>query len=273
MRLFLLQTPVTEQAMTVRVVPDIDYVAAAEYADSKDRLDLYLPAVRSGAPVPVIVSIHGGALTQGSKDQSEHVGRRFAEAGIATAVINYRLSPAVEHPAHAQDAAAAIAWVYENVAEYGGDPSRLFVIGHSAGAYLAALVALDPSYLAVHGMTPEDLRGVVPVSAFLDVEEVAPARPKVVWGEDPKRWREASVTRYARAQGPPLLLLYADGDDAWRRQQNDAIAAALERLGYPEVHVHQITGRTHITIWTEIARGDEVSDQIERFVSRLSGAD
>lgn len=247
-----------------RVVEDIAYVAA-DYADDKGKLDVYLPepAVESA---PVIVLIHGGALMEGSKSDGAHVGRCFASAGIVTVVINYRLSPTVEHPAHVRDAAAAIAWVQQNAARYGGDPESVFVLGHSAGAYLATLLAFDPRYLAEQGLRPLDLRGVVSVSAFFDVAAVAPERPKGVWGADRERWREASVTTYWKAEGPPLLLLYADGDDTWRRKQNDDALAELERLEYPDIGLHQISDRNHITVWTRIAPGDELSDQIERFV-------
>ena len=97
-------------------------------------------------------------------------------------MVNYRLSPAVSHPAHIEDAAASFAWVKRHIAEYGGDPNQIFVVGHSAGAYLLALLATDERYLAAHGLSARDIRGLVPVSAFFWVERsgVAPVGRRYV---------------------------------------------------------------------------------------------
>src|SRR5216684_3338986 len=118
----------------VRIVRNVKYADAA----AKQMLDLYLPQGKTG--FPIVVSIHGGALMDGDRSEHRFIGQRFAEAGIGAAVISYRLSPAVSHPAHVQDAAAAFRWVKRHAAEYGGSAGNVFVIGHSAGAYLAALV-------------------------------------------------------------------------------------------------------------------------------------
>jgi len=123
--LFTFAMPLSARAADatgVRVVRDIAYVPNANYADNKDKLDLYLPEGRTN--VPVIVSYYGGALMNGDKNQQAFIGQRFAAAGFATAVVNYRLSPAVMHPAHIQDAAASFAWVKRNIAKYGGNPDQ-----------------------------------------------------------------------------------------------------------------------------------------------------
>jgi acetyl esterase/lipase len=256
----------------VRVVRDVTYLPDANYAANKDKLDLYLPQGKTS--VPVIVSFHGGALMEGDKAQQTFVGERFASAGIATAVVNYRLSPGVAHPAHVQDAAAAFAWVKRHIADYGGNPDQVFVIGHSAGAYLAALLALDRRYLDVHRFSPDDIRGVVPVSAFYWVERpgVAPDRDKSVWGTDQQAWVDASPAHRVRAGAPPLLLLYADGDEEWRRQQNTEMAAALTAAGNEQVEIARITGRTHRTIWANMANArDETAARIIQFVRRTIG--
>ena len=262
--------PITgfNQKAGVRVVRDLDFIAGTDYAENRDKLDLYLPEGRSR--FPVIVSIYGGALTAGEKSRQAFVGQRFAAAGFGTAVINYRLSPAVSHPAHIQDAAAAFAWVKQHISEYGGDPNAIFVIGHSAGAYLAALLALDEHYLAAHKLSPHDIRGVVPVSAFFYVDRVAPDRPKTVWGTEVKTWQEASPSRYVNKGAPPMLLVYADGDDQWRREQNEEMAAALRKADSRDVTIKQVMGRNHTTIWSKLAEDEEVSNLIIAFVSRLT---
>jgi acetyl esterase/lipase len=256
-------------AAQVRVVRDIDYVPSSEYADKKDRLDLYVPAGAKGAPV--VVSIHGGLLRQGDRSEEEYVGQRFAAAGFVTAVISYRLSPVVTHPAHAEDAAAAVAWVKRHIADHGGDPARLFVIGHSAGAYLAALIALDDRYLAAHRLAPKDLRAVVPVSAFFYVERegVAPDRPKDVWGTDAATWRQASPAAYVRGDAPPMLILYADGDEPWRRQQQADFVQDLRAAGARSVDMRMIGGRTHMSIWWNLKNpGDETATAIVQYLEQ-----
>jgi acetyl esterase/lipase len=251
----------------VRVVRDVPYLTGVNYAGNKDKLDLYLPEGRTG--VPVIVSFYGGALTSGDKSGQTFIGERFAAAGFATAVVNYRLSPGVAHPAHIQDAAASFAWVKRHIAEYGGNPDQVFAIGHSAGAYLVALLATDERYLAAQRLSTRDIRGVVPVSAFYFVERtgVAPDRDKSVWGTDATVWVDASPAHHLRAGLPPMLVLYADGDEAWRRQQNVDMAQALKAAGNARVEIAQIAGRTHNTIWSKVAEeSDETADRIIKFV-------
>jgi acetyl esterase/lipase len=190
-----------------------------------------------------------------------------------TVVVNHRLSPAVRHPSHIEDIAAAVAWVKRHIGQDGGDPDKLFVIGHSAGAYLAALLVLDPRYLGVHNLSPDEIRGVVPVSGFFYVDRpgVAPDRPKDVWGTDATMWKAASPASYINPRVPPMLLLYADGDDDWRQKQQGEFARALGDASNRDVAVHMIRGRTHNTVWSEMAKGDEeTSRAIVQFVNRLS---
>ena len=255
----------------VRVVRDVPYLQGANYADDKDKLDLYLPEGRTNTPV--IVWFYGGALMAGDKSEEAFIGQRFASAGFATAVVNYRLSPGVRHPAHIQDAAAAFAWVKRHIDDYGGNPDRVFVIGYSAGAYLVSLLSTDERYLAAHKLSLRDIRGVVPVSGFYWVERtgVAPDRDKSVWGTDPKVWVDASPAHHLRADAPPGLILYADGDEDWRRQQNVEVAQAMKAAGIGHVTIAMIKGRTHDTIWSHIgADRDEVAERIIEFVSTLS---
>jgi acetyl esterase/lipase len=255
----------------IRVERDIKYTTGASYADNKDKLDIFIPP--GAKSLPVIVSLYGGALTAGDKSEQPYVGERFAEAGYVAVLINYRLSPTVAHPAHAEDAATAVAWVKKNIAKYGGDPNKIVLTGHSAGAYLISLLLLDPRYLAAHGMKPSDIRGAAPVSAFFYVERtgVGPDRPKFIWGADPKAWPAASPASYVRADVPPMLLLYADGDDAWRRGQQSDFAAALRAAGDSNVETHMIAGRTHLTVWYTMEKGqDETSRAIEAFAARIT---
>jgi acetyl esterase/lipase len=256
---------VTGSEHPVSVARNLSYQPGGVEAPSKGRLDLFLP--QGAAGFPVIVSIHGGALVEGDKSSQEFVGRRFAAAGIGTAVINYRLSPDVSHPSHVQDVAAAFAWVKRFIGEFGGRADNAFVIGHSAGAYLAALLATDGRYLAGHRLAPTDIRGVVVVSGFFWVDRVAPDRPKSVWGDDKRVWADASPPRHLGRGLPPSLLLYADGDEPARRRQNIDMAQAARSAGNERVELVEVADRDHASLWSRLdAPGDEVAERVIAFV-------
>jgi acetyl esterase/lipase len=259
----VLALPATAAAQSPRVMLDIPYVQGS--LSPNQTLDLYLPDTT--APVPVVMVIFGGGLRQGDKKEEAAIGRRLAAEGLGAVVINYRLSPAVQHPAHVEDVAAAIAWTKRHIGEHGGDPDRLFLLSWSAGAYLTALVALNDQYLAAHGLAPSALRGVIPISGFHHVERVAPNRPKDTWGAEPSAWPKASSAAYARRDAPPFLLLYADGDAADRKQESLDLAKALTDAGHTSVRTRQIDGRTHTTIWSHLANeGDAGLAAVTAFV-------
>lgn len=259
------QTPRPRTGLDDAIVTrNVDYMAGTDYADRKDRLDIYMPAEAENAPV--LVFFHGGALMRGSKERGEVVAERLVPHGVGVVSANYRLSPAVMHPAHMEDAAAAVAWVIENIGRYGGDPFDVYVSGHSAGAYLAALMALDPSYLADHKLTTDAVRGWIPISAFLYVEETAPDRDRSVWGEDPATWLAASVRPYVAPGKGPMLLIYADGDDGWRRDQNDRFGEAMEEAGN-HVRVVEVPDRNHGSLMSEMnADDDRIGDLVLEFI-------
>ena len=261
----------TAETYAVRVVRDVSYLQGIRYADNKDKLDLYLPEGRRNAPV--IVSYYGNQLMGGDKSEDAYIGRRFAAAGFVTAVVNYRLSPAVSHPAHVQDAAASFAWVKRHIAEYGGNADQVFIIGYSAGAYLAALLSTDPRYLAAHNLSPSDIRGTVPVSAFYWVERrgVAPDRDKSVWGEDRSVWIDASPAHHLQSGAPPMLILFTERDEDWRREQNAEFASAMKDAGHKSVEIAMIPNRNHATIWSRVGDDrDETAERIIQFASRSS---
>lgn len=238
--------------------------------DGKDKLDLYVPS--GPGPHPVIVFIHGGGLLQGDKSVYAGLGQYFVRRGFAAAIVNHRLSPGVSHPAHVQDAAAAFAWVYRNVERFGGDPKRIVLAGHSSGAYLAALLAVDARWLGAHDVDTAAIRGVVPISGFFDVEQLAPSRPMSVWGTDKTVWRDASPIRYVRRDAPPMLLLYADGDDDARRAESRSFEEALAEAGLGTVKSVQIPGRDHRSIIARFGeRDDETAGRLLEFARGLVG--
>ncbi|MBU0606349.1 MAG: alpha/beta hydrolase fold domain-containing protein, partial [Armatimonadetes bacterium] len=211
-------------------------------------LDLFVPNAAKGAPVAIWV--HGGAWQKGDKAQAE--GTSFLNSlireGYVVAALNYRLAPAASFPAYPEDVAAGIAWVHQHVAEYGGDPNRLVLIGHSAGAHLVALVATDETYLGKHGLTLKALSGVVPLDTeAYDLPHLSqrfggklPDTWGIPFGQDLAVWKQASpITHVARERGiPPMLIVYSGGMMDPQRKHNpsratdaQAFADALEQAG------------------------------------------
>ncbi|QDU87372.1 Carboxylesterase NlhH [Pirellulimonas nuda] len=236
------------------VTRNLDYIAGAPYAQDRDKLDIYSPTGADGAPV--VVYFHGGGLLNGDKQSAAELAARLTAEGVVLVAANYRLSPAYAHPAHIQDAAAAVAWVVANISRYGGDPQRVFVSGHSAGGYLAALLGVDPSYLTAAGVAPQQIRGYAPISPFLYVEETAKVRDSFIWGDDPADWLAASVTPSIGPGKQPMLLVYADGDDVWRRAQNELLESELTEHGNTARAV-KILNRNHGSLLSKIAAPDD----------------
>ncbi len=254
-----------DAAAQVAATRDIDFVPEAEYADGRDLLDVYMP--EGASRVPVVVHFHGGLLLGGDKSEGEALAARVAPRGIGVVSANYRLSPAFMHPAHVEDAARAVAWVLGHIERFGGDPGNVYVGGWSAGAYLAALLAVDGRHLAAHGVGRDRIRGWIPISPFLYVEETAPDRPKTVWGEDPATWLSASVTPYPRTGVGPMLLVYADGDEAWRKAQVDRFAFELREAGNRQVRLVEVPNRSHTGLVRQLLEPDDrIADLVVGFV-------
>lgn len=263
--------------VAVRVVPDVAYVAGPK-AHRLQRLDVYAP--RQGAKHPVLVFIHGGGWRIGDKRSGAEKGRFFAaEHGFVVVSVNYRLSPVVQHPEHARDVAAALGWTRRNVADYGGDPERIYLMGHSAGAHLAALAPLHHALLEEQGLPAEGVvRGVILLDgAGYDVRErIEAGRPRArkiytgAFGSDPKMWADASPIAHAVSckAPPPFLILYVADRNA-SRLQSEALAKALRKAD-GKAWVVGAEGKTHATINREIGKpGDAPTASILRFLSAL----
>jgi arylformamidase len=183
--------------------------------DDKQRLDVYSP--KGVKEAPVVVFVHGGEWTRRDKAEVSYKPKFLNENGIVFVSINYRLTPAVTHPAHVRDVAAAVGWISEHAAEFGGDPKKIVLMGHSAGCHLATLVALDPRYLAEVKLRPADLRGVVAWSggAYDLVEKVKAGgfyadHIKKAFGDSEDAQRDASPMAHVTKEvknGPAFLFV------------------------------------------------------------------
>lgn len=237
---------------------DVPYVKGT--SDGAQRLDLYLPASQPGAQPPLFVYIHGGAWVSGDKAQYAAVGRALAGSGIAVAVINYRLSGEgnVVHPAHVRDAAAAVAFVRAGAARYGYDPGRVFVGGHSAGGFISAHLAFDPSHLQTVGEKPDAIRGFLGLEGIYDVPALDARFPSYrrdflsdAFGPDPAAWKAASPQNLKLATRRPWLLIHSPEDELVDLDQTVRFAAALRTAGVPVQLLTRIDG-SHFSIVTQL---------------------
>ena len=179
MRRFLLFSPLVLLLVAIMVVlateygmarpsrraKDVAYVpiTASDFDKERHILDVYSPkqAAPNAAGYPVVLFIHGGSWTSGNKNIYTFIGRRLAKQGVVAVLINYRLAPPVHVPEQAADCARALAWTVGNIKQYGGDPARVFVMGHSAGGGLAALLATDDALLAANGLPQNPVTGAI----------------------------------------------------------------------------------------------------------------
>jgi acetyl esterase/lipase len=243
----------------VRIEKDISYGG-----DSRHRLDIYAPPDASGAPV--VIYFYGGGWRSGDKRLFEHLGRAFVMRGIVAVTVNYRLTPAVKSPTHAEDCAAAMAWVYKNIDRYGGDSNKLFPVGHSAGAHLAALITLDQHYLRDAGVPESALRGTVAISGVADLEShtettvfTSKEHVEEAFGDTPEELRASSPITYLRSGLPPFLVIVAEDDPPGLREQGKRFADALREAGNDDIHYISVKGRDHFSIVRRFGSSDDTT--------------
>ena len=148
--------------------------------DARQRLDVYQPAAITQR-APMVVFFYGGSWSSGERADYRFVGEALASSGIVAVVADYRLSPAFRYPVFVQDSAQALRWAFEHAADYGADPARIFVMGHSAGAYNAAMLALDARWLAAVGLAPKRLAGWIGLAGPYDFLPIVDVRTQVAF--------------------------------------------------------------------------------------------
>lgn len=208
-------------------------------------LDIYRPA-RSAVPMPVALFFYGGSWRSGSRKDYAFVGNALARQGILTIVADYRKYPAVRFPGFELDAARAARWTFDHIGEYGGDPQRVFLVGHSAGAQIAALLVTDAHYLATENLRPRDFAGVIGIAGPYDFLPLTDPKLIEVFGPE-KDWGASQPIRFVHAGEPPFLLLHGDGDRVVWPRNSTAMNAALLAAGAP-VRLKQYPGIGHFRI-------------------------
>ena len=221
--------------------------AAVPYGTNpRHKLDIYTPE-KAAASAPVVVFFMGGNWVKGERADFAFVGRALASRGYVVVIPDYRLYPEVKYPDFLDDSAQAVAWTAREIAAFGGDPKRLYVMGHSAGAYNAAMVALDPRYLAKHGMKASALRGWIGMAGpydFMPIENKT-TRPVFHFPDTPPA---SQPINHVGKDTPRALLIAANKDALVNPVRNTGGLAA--RLRANNVYVKEIyyDGVNHVTL-------------------------
>jgi arylformamidase len=260
---------------------DIPYATPAL---ERQVLDIYAP--KEAKNLPVVFWIHGGGWQAGDKSSVQEKPKAFVERGFVFVSTNYRLLPNVEMLTIFRDVAKSLGWVHQHIGEYGGDPNRIFVMGHSAGAQLAALLCIDDRYLKAEGVPFSVLKGCVPVDgdtydvpAIIETAETrrrvhGEPQPKLghreKFGNDPEKHRDYSaVTHVAKGKGiPPFLILYvADHPDTTAQARR--LASVLKEADLPVLSFGaKDTNHTKLNDNLGVA-GDPATKALDDFVSGL----
>lgn len=270
-----------------QIVRDVKYSDALDADVNRNSLNLFLP---EGKNWPTMVFVHGGGWNEGDKnlkvagaDVYNNIGRYFASQGIATAVINYGLLPKVDWRAQVLDVAKATGWIYRHIQEYHGDPHAIFLVGHSAGAQLASRVALDNSFLNSLGLSPQIIRGVIPISGvgynFLDKEMYQFGQKKDSIQENfhtddiSRSFRKKlSPIFYAKRVSPPFLILYAAHDPKEIKHASQKLDTTLMKVG-AESQLYLIPKQNHKSMILALSRAKIPATLIELFMKTLSRAE
>lgn len=237
-------------------------------SDPRNRLDIYTP-VDAPADAPVVVFFYGGSWNSGSRTDYSFVGEALASRGIVAVLADYRLYPQVHYQGFLDDSARAVGWTRQHIREYGGDPDRLYVMGHSAGGYNAAMLALDPKWLATVGMKPSMLSGWIGLAGpydFLPIENPE-VKPVFYFPNSPP---DSQPINHVSAESPPALLMAAKDDTLVNPERNTGgMAKRMRELGVPvrELYFSKPGHATLVAAFSRPMRGlAPVLDEVVRFV-------
>jgi acetyl esterase/lipase len=240
--------------------------------DRRQKLDVYVPE-QTGAKRPVVIFWYGGSWDSGNRSSYRFVGAALAEQGFVTVLPDYRLYPRVKFPDFMDDGAHAVAWVQQHAAEFGGDPHEIVLMGHSAGAHMAAFLALNRDFLAKHGANPEDIAGLVGLSG----PYVLAPNSRVLHTIFGKPYTEADwqPARFVTSQAPPAFLAHGLKDTVVSVRQTEQLRDAL-RANNVRVETELYAGRSHADMVAALsipARGRApVLDQASKFIRSVTSS-
>jgi len=212
---------------------------ADEYIKERCVLDIYYPENKKD--FPTVVWFHGGGLTAGNK----FIPEELKEQGMAVVAVNYRLYPKIKAPVYIEDAAAAVAWVFKHIEEFGGDPDMLFISGHSAGGYLASMVGLDQRWLKKHDIDANRIAGLIPFSGHT-ITHFTVRKERGIEGTQPVV-DDLAPLYHVRKDAPPLLLITGDREMEMmgRYEENAYMWRMMKVVGHPDTRLYEMDGYGH----------------------------
>ncbi len=221
---------------------NISYIKESEqdsYRKERCKLDIYYPTDKTD--YATIVWFHGGGLEGGEKG----IPSELKEKGVAVVAVNYRLNPKAKNPAYTEDAAESVAWVFNNISSFKGNPDKIFVSGHSAGGYLALMIGLDKSYLAKYNIDADKIKGLIPISGQTNTHYTIKKERELPF--DIPHIDEYAPIAHARKDAPPILLVTGDRNMelAARYEENAHLDAILRAVGHKDVTLYELEGFDH----------------------------
>lgn len=244
--LFFFNIGLFSQENTYLTQENISYTSRSTnniYKTKMCMLDIYYPSNIDN--FTTIIWIHGGGLSGGNKN----IPKEFKEQGIGIVAINYRLYPKVKAPSYIEDVAEATAWVFNHIEEYGGNASKIFISGHSAGGYLTSMIGLDKSWLAAYNIDADSIAGLMPLSGHMithftvrDEKNIPRTQPII---------DELAPLFHVRRNTPPILLITGDREKEMlgRYEENAYMMRMLKVIGNKNVKLYELDGYGHnITI-------------------------
>jgi acetyl esterase/lipase len=256
--LFAFLSPITVLSAKIKVEKNINYTTQS---DEKRQLNVYYQKDLS-KPKDVVIFIHGGSWSSGKKDIYWWLGRNLARKGVVTVTINYGLAPDNQYVQMANDCAQAVKWVQNHIADYGGDPSRIFLMGHSAGGHLAELINADPQYFQRAGIN-NPVRGLILNDPFgLDMKEYMSSAEKDdnytdflrTFSDDPVTWQKASPLLYVQNIKNPHLIFYGAKTYPSIQLQSTRLHKMLGANNVP-AELHVVKGKKHVAMIAQMIFG------------------
>jgi acetyl esterase/lipase len=263
-------------SMLNSVIPEngYQYFADISYGETpRHKLDIYLSNHSNPEALrKTVMFFYGGSWESGHKEDYKFVAQALTSAGFDVVIPDYRVYPGVVFPEFVNDAALAVSWSYNHLVEFGANPKRLFVAGHSAGAHIAALLALDPLYLKRYQLSPDSLGGMIGLAGPYDFLPLKSDTLKTIFGPEDERWRSQPIN-FVDGKNPPMLLLLGDDDSTvWPKNSRNLATKIREKGG--NVELVEFKDYDHVDMVAKLAkplRGDEkLLQTITEFIHRNS---
>lgn len=221
-------------------------------SQARQRLDVYAPRRTAGQAAPVAVFFYGGSWDTGRRQDYSWVGQALASRGFVTVVPDYGLYPAVRYPGFLEDSAKAVRWAQDHAAEFGGDPGRIVLVGHSAGAYNAAMIALDAGYLDAVGVNPRHIKALAGLSGPYDFLPLTDPIAQRTFGQAPDL-AATQPTHFVGPGSPPAFLATGDADTMVFPRNTVKLADRLRAAGVEVEEVHY-PGVDHVRMVLALSR-------------------